>query len=98
MPKLTRQEVRASVDTEAKFSSKWDENRPADDPGDAAKSVETWLAYIHVYLEAALKAATVGYDKTAALQNLRCILNLGEACAQHHGLPPRAEGDSTDIY
>jgi 3-oxoacyl-(acyl-carrier-protein) synthase len=98
MPKLTREEVRKIVDEEAKFSEKWDRERPDGSPGDADKSVETWLAWMQVYLQEAMKAATLGYDKTAALHNLRCVLNLGEACATYHGLPRREEGDTTDLY
>lgn len=95
---LTREEVRKIVDSEANFSQKWDLERPLGSMADADKPVETWLAYMLVYIQKALQEATVGYDKTAALNNLRCVLNLGETCAQHHGLPSRSKDDTTDIY
>ena len=97
--KLSREEVRRMVDTEELFSRKWDKSRrKGSNEVDANKSVETWLAWMQVYLQAALKAATLSDDKTVALHNLRCVLNLGEACAQYHGLPPRPEDDDTNIY
>lgn len=98
MPRLTREEVRAIISKEARFSEKWDRERPEGSIADADKPVEVWLAWIHVYVQEALKNCALGYDKTAALQNLRCILNLAEACAMHHGLPERAEDDTRDIY
>jgi hypothetical protein len=96
--KLTREQVREIVDGEASFSEKWDRERPPGSLADADKPVEVWLAWILVYTQEALKAATLRYDKTAALNNLRCILDLGETCAQYQGLPGRAEDDETDIY
>jgi hypothetical protein len=98
MSKLTRQEVRAIVDEEAVFSEKWDRERPEGSIADADKPVEVWLGWMQVYLQEAMKATVLGYDKTAALNNLRCVLNLGEACAQYHGLPRRAESDKKDLY
>lgn len=97
-PKLTRQEVREIVDEEARFSEKWDRERPPGSLADADKPFEVWAGWMIVYLQEAMKAATLSYDKTAALNNLRCVLNLGEACAQYHGLPRRAEGDKRDVY
>lgn len=98
MPRLTREEVRTIVDGEAAFSEKWDRERPEGSIADADKPIEVWLAWMQVYLQEALRATVIGYDKTAALNNLRCVLNLGEACAQHHGLPRRTEDDKKDIY
>jgi hypothetical protein len=97
MPKLTRQEIRAIVDGEAQFSEKWDRERANYTLPDAQKPIGEWLTYMDVYLHAAKKAATLA-DTTMALNNLRCLINLGEACAQNHGLPARAEGDNTDLY
>ena len=98
MPKLTREEVRRIVDEEARFSEKWDRERPPGTLADADKPVEVWFCWMDTYLQEAKKAVVLGYDKTAALNNLRCILNLAEACAQHHGLPRRVEDDKKDIY
>ncbi len=97
-PKLTRQEVREIVDEEARFSEKWDRERPPESLADADKPVEVWLGWMLVYLQEAMKATVLGYDKTATLNNLRCVLNLGEMCAQYHGLPRRTEDDKKDIY
>ncbi len=97
-PKLTRQEIRTIVDEEARFAEKWDNERPAGSLADADKPIEVWLAWMEVYLRKAMDATVIGYDKIAALHNLRCVLNLGETCAQHHGLPRREPGDTKDTY
>ena len=97
MPRLTRAEVRRRVDTEEVFSRKWEENRPNYQLPDSGKSIAEWLTFMDVYLQAAKKAVTLA-KPDVALQNIRCLINLGEACAQHHEMPPRAEGDDTDLY
>ena len=60
-----------------------------DSVADKDKPVEVWLCWMQQYLDDARKAATAGYDKTKALDRLRCILNLGVNCAMYHGLPER---------
>ena len=97
MPKLTRADVRTIVDGEERFSRKWDDSRPDYQLADSQKPIGEWLTYMRVYLTAAEKAVTLAH-RDAALHNLRCLLNLSEACAQHHGLPPRPDGDNTDLY
>jgi hypothetical protein len=97
MPKLTRDGVRSAVDTEAKFSEKWEANRRPGSLPDADKPVGEWLTYMRVYMAAAEEAVTRD-DQFAALSNLRCLLNLGETCAMHRGMPERHLGDERDIY
>ncbi|MGB7958073.1 MAG: hypothetical protein WCF77_04535 [Minisyncoccia bacterium] len=97
MPKLTRNEVRAIVDGEVKFSEKWERERPNYLVPDAQKPIGEWLTYMDVYLEAVKKAVTLA-NPIAALSNVRCLLNLAETCAMHNGLPRRDDGDKTDIY
>lgn len=97
MAKLSRYQVRAIVDEEARFSEKWDRERPEGSLADADKPVEFWLYWINIYQQKAGEALARN-DEKAALHNLRCILNLAEACAMHHGLPRRDESDSRDIY
>lgn len=95
--KLTRDKIREIVSREAHFSEKWERQRKPGEPGDADKATIEWLALMNTYVQEAMKAATLGKDKVA-LHNLRCILNLGEACAMYRGLPEREEGDNTDLY
>lgn len=97
MPKLFRDGVRSVVDTEAKFSEKWEANRRPGSLSDADKPIGEWLTYMRVYLAAA-DAAVTRADEFAALSNLRCLLNLGETCAMYRGMPERAPGDERDIY
>ena len=98
MPTLTREEVRAVVDTEARFAQKWDHDRPLGSMADADKPIEVWLGWMQVYIQESMRALVLGGGEAIALNNLRCVLNLGETCAQYHGLPKRVEGDRTDLY
>jgi hypothetical protein len=97
MAKLTRNEVRTVVDGEARYSEKKERERPNYLIPDAQKQVGEWLERMDVCLKAAEKAAVLG-KPTAALSNVRCLLNLAETCAMYHGLPRREDGDVTDVY
>jgi hypothetical protein len=89
--KLTREEVFAVVSGEMDYAKKWDTDRSQcpDSLADKDKPVEVWLLWMEEYLAKARAAATTGYDKTQALEFLRCALSLGMNCAAYHGLPER---------
>lgn len=89
--KLTNQEVFEIVEEEQSFAKQWDIGRSKfpESVADAEKPLEVWLLWMEQYLADARKAATASYDKTRALDRLRCVLSLGLNAAVYHGLPRR---------
>ena len=89
--KLSRNEVYEIIDEESEYAKKWDIERSnyPESVKDSEKPLEVWLLWMEEYLAAARKAATSSYDKSQALDELRCVLSLGINAATYHGLPRR---------
>lgn len=96
--KLSANDVFLIVKDEMEYAKKWDIGRSVfpESHADKDKNLETWLLWMQRYLNKACDEATGNYDKTKALDRLRCVLSLGFNAAMYHGLPEREHPDDSE--
>jgi hypothetical protein len=81
MPKVTRQDVYAAIDSERAYQQdKW---------GDNPHEFDAWILYMEDYLEEARRLASRSNDIGPALAAIRKVTALGVVCMEQHGAPQR---------
>jgi len=85
MPKATRQEVYAALDTERLYQ----DQLPATRSDGAPRTVADYITMLSHYQAEAIRAWTTNPGDAEALEVIRKIGGIAVHCMEDHGAPPR---------